>query len=1223
MIRAVTKAPSSNLLFTIAWLCLVLAAPSSFAQAFLFQVKNAQTNLGEGAVDLIGTHGFNRIPGTFTDSQGNFSVDPALLSSSPSNGSQPTVIFVKEGFRFDPPEISLTVENCPNHTCSVKAVASEISTVSLEWTVVSNQAGVAGVPVTVPAAYMPCPKLTDPDGYVVFAVDERAGACNDYDASNANDTYTVVLGQPTNQSAPTSCTYAAHQSDNFRVCPHANSVRGASAYCLSAQPPALGSSTTYKLDVKDVTGAAVSGVEFFGDSNITSKLSNRLTNSQGRWQFSTASLSTAPNDVIPPDATIMVMPVAAGYRFEPSQLKLTNGSCPSNTCRFTAWKDPAAQALVRISATANGAAMLGAQVEVTSPNTCRGSQTAFTDGKGTAFVPVLAQSACSDTNNSSVDDWTVVNPNYPGCTFTHQSEKPFNICPTSNVVTVPLVAFCGGSAPPKQLTVRGYVFDADGAPVSSAGVRNGDTEVTTTNADGAYSFLTDENVTLQLSVNKLGMRFDPESVEIVQLSKNFSGLNFQAVIPVSSDSPFDEDECEGKLQPAISGTVYNKLGLPMQGVDIINFNAEDDSGEVVATSGADGKYSFTKPAMTDVGVRPRQTEDYGFNPSTRFFPDNRCDRTEVNFKQVDAPTVTIAGKVLAPVGGGAATLVPLTGALVELSYGSRTLSTYTNAAGYYAFSIPEGISYSSMASYGSLTFSHDPFEDEPLDDQLHNDFIANEFLTPVPTASATNSPTITPTWTATFTPTITPTSAPTATPTKTSAATAVPPATATPTRTSTPTFTKTPTVVPPTHTATPTRTSTATRTATTSGCLCHVPSGHPDVQHTICPGQPGFENHLRNHALDTPGPCGSPPAASTATATPTPSQTPTVSVTLSITSTPTKTAAPTSTPTSTQTPTKTATATATGTATRTPTVTRTPTNSPTATATRVPTATPTETPNPNWKLRLAGVCSENPSRVRNWTVSNTYPVAKTVEWVVYQTQQKGRLTVPALGLVSFSTATVASSSNTTTLFEIRADGSRAQVDARVSDETTCPTPTPTATPTYTPTVTPSPTMTPTGVPTQTSTVTPTATQTPTATPTQPLYVITGSFKNARSSASVAPGSFSNAQKKLLNSVTFYIAARDISDGTIYDWTGKGIQKFKISVPDGKYLVSFSAVGAVVTATSRPLRYSITMKKKQQLVAWDINIRSNSTKLSSSQAAAKLSAIKRSLLRLANRNGGTK
>jgi hypothetical protein len=242
------------------------------------------------------------------------------------------------------------------------------------------------------------------------------------------------------------------------------------------------------------------------------------------------------------------------------------------------------------------------------------------------------------------------------------------------------------------------------------------------------------------------------------------------------------------------------------------------------------------------------------------------------------------------------------------------------------------------------------------------------------------------------------------------------------------------------------------------------------------------------------------------------------------------------------------------------------------------------------------MCSDVPSSQRNWRITNTYPVAKLIAWEVYPNVQVGELEIEANGTVYFSTETVSGSPNTTMLYEVLEDGSRVQVDVKTSGGVQCPTPTPTPTSTNTPV----PSATATNTPTPTATATATRTPTP-----QPTYAINGSFRGAR-------GVLSATQQKQLQGVTFNISARDISNGRVYGWSGLGAGNFQIPVPDGKFLVSFSAVGSVVTATSRPVRYSLTMNKKSQSVVWDLSIIANKNRLTRSAAAVKVTAFKRSL-----------
>lgn len=785
----------------------------SFAQEFLIQIKNASSGVGEQGVDLIGSHGFNRIPGTFSDSAGNFRLDTNLLSAtSPLSSSSPTVTFVKEGFVFEPAEIEVSVAQCPSHICQIRAVPSAVSSGVIEWTVAaSSGAGVAGVPVAVPGSFSPCQKFTDPDGYVVFPVLRRESSCSDNDQVSSNDFYQVIIGQPEGSSPPSACTFTTLGTAGLKSCPRPNSAGFTTASCSPIASQPVGSSTTYTMEVRDVNGNPVPTVEFFGDSNITSKLTNRFTNTQGRWQFATSGLSTAPNDIIPPDATILVMPLAHNYRFLPAQMTISPGSCPGNVCRFTAWRDTTNfQSLIRITSMNNGAPIIGTRIDTSSPYQCGRSSRAFTDKKGITYVPVVRQTACSDANASPFDDFTGINPSYPGCSFAHQSDRPFSICPAAGENTISLTATCGGQSPTRQIAVAGFVFDADGGPLADVRVVNGNSIVATTTTDGSYSFTAEERSTLNLAVTRSGQSFDPVSLQIAQLEKPFSALNFQAVIPVSRNPPFKGDECEGGLEASVSGLVLDQQGRALAGVTIYNYDLETEEETEVAVSGSDGRYSFTKPALSNLGVRPHGTAEFGYSPTTYYFPENRCNRTEVNFMRVDAPEVVIAGKVLSHPQGDPSNAAPIADALLTLSHGDSVLTTRSNSTGYYAFSIPQGEHYLLTVVHPSYSgFAPQQYEDEPQYDQLSNDFVTAiaPTATPTPTATATSTNTLTPTITATPTRTATPTV--TLTPSRTATPTPTPTITRTPTPTLSPTVTSTATITPtPTNTHTPTKTPT-------------------------------------------------------------------------------------------------------------------------------------------------------------------------------------------------------------------------------------------------------------------------------------------------------------------------------------------------------------------------------------------------------------------------------
>jgi hypothetical protein len=305
------------------------------------------------------------------------------------------------------------------------------------------------------------------------------------------------------------------------------------------------------------------------------------------------------------------------------------------------------------------------------------------------------------------------------------------------------------------------------------------------------------------------------------------------------------------------------------------------------------------------------------------------------------------------------------------------------------------------------------------------------------------------------------------------------------------------------------------------------------------------------------------------------------------------------------------------------------TATPVSTATTIATRTPTPTKTPSGTLTLSSICSAQPQQSLDWKISSTHPESKELLWDIIGTTQRGILSINANSEIVFSTKTVPDFSNTIRLFEIRSNGSYQQVAVKSASMVQCATPTPTATftatqtPEPTATITPLPTETPrppqegTATPEPTTTATPlpsatfTASPTPTITPTpQATFAVQGTFRSGN-----ARRRFSPAQLRLLDTVTFYISARNIITGEVYDWTGRGIQDFKIELPvEGKYIVRYSSFGPRISTTSRPSVYSISVKRDNKapsiFLTWDIaTIRTNNRVQSRTSVAASVANLK--------------
>lgn len=175
------------LCFTLALIALLLSS-SAYAETYLIRIIKGTTPV-EG-VTVVGNFGVNSLPGRFTDTEGEWTLDTAGLPSS-----NPTLGFVhpSQALRFDPPEITVSHESCPGRVCLISAIEGSYTTSIINWSILnSNGKGVAGIPVTVPYSETPCEKLSDHEGYVFFTVKRSAQSCNDTDFDNGNN-FSAVL----------------------------------------------------------------------------------------------------------------------------------------------------------------------------------------------------------------------------------------------------------------------------------------------------------------------------------------------------------------------------------------------------------------------------------------------------------------------------------------------------------------------------------------------------------------------------------------------------------------------------------------------------------------------------------------------------------------------------------------------------------------------------------------------------------------------------------------------------------------------------------------------------------------------------------------------------------------------------------------------------------------------------------------------------------------------
>ncbi|MCO6432445.1 MAG: carboxypeptidase regulatory-like domain-containing protein, partial [Deltaproteobacteria bacterium] len=470
------KAGLAQLLFGRGFLRLFIMAmlsalAANLASAEVFKIRVEHNGSPLAGVSIYGTHGVKHLPGRTTDSNGEWSVDTSQLASS---SFVVTYTHVAGGYRFEPPEVAPSLQACPGKVCKIKAIADGNTAAVIEWHAInSDGSDLANQPLIVPGAEVACPKFTDPDGYAVFAVKKRGSSCSDADASLDNNYYKVMHLPVRGRD----CSFTNSLLQKFNICPTNASQSGYSiASCANVNDLPVGASVNYQIWVQRENGANVSGISFMGHP----ALENTSTNALGKIAFSTLSIGAAPND------TISLIPYGYGYQFQPARLDISPNSCPNNICKVTAFSNGAAQGVIRWNASEEGAAKSGVSIGYKDYFACSTASPIVTDAAGRAYAPAIVRTACDMADSNRGNDLSSFTANLADCTFTHDGQTPFQLCPTAAINDVFISAFCGGAVP-SQRRISGVVFDRDGYPLPSAKIFNGGMQVATTDTNGRYN----------------------------------------------------------------------------------------------------------------------------------------------------------------------------------------------------------------------------------------------------------------------------------------------------------------------------------------------------------------------------------------------------------------------------------------------------------------------------------------------------------------------------------------------------------------------------------------------------------------------------------------------------------------------------------------------------------------------------------------------------------------
>lgn len=1174
----------ATLLFTFAAFSAGILTDRAQAQGLGYTVKITFANGTKVAgAEIFGNNGVNTasLNTHFTDSNGEWKILDSDLSAP---NTVITYSHIGQGLRFEPAETILNPTNCPQRTCQVRAIqdgtvqAVVAGVVSSPGSRTVAAVGLPGFSVSVPDALVPAAKLTDSQGYALFAVRKHTSACNDSDELHNNDSYVFLPTAPRTQN----CTF---QSSTLKACTNngnalnAKSVAG--CYVVSDQP--VGPSTNYTITVQGENGQPVSGVKFFGSEGFSSRLSDtaRTTDANGMIRFSTSQIYAGASD------SIRLVPTGA-YLFSSPFLDLRPNSCAYDSCRILAVSTGHKTAAVEVTVIEGPAVKPAVSLignDLYNPNK---SDIQLSDKYGFAIFPVIRQAACNINNSSLLDDPSSISANFNGCEFSHNSITPFQFCAplASERVQAGYNANCGNNPQLRRFKIGGRVFDEEGFPISQAIILLNGSQAGSTDANGKYSIIVDEAGTYSFKVQYNNKRFDPE-VSFAELDRDYQDVDFRAIWPIPNSrlAPPADEICPVKPFYKVSGTTLDRQGNPLPGVTIYN------NYEPVTSSGSDGHYEFEVERLSSNWTTAEYRE-LRFMPSGINIPLTLCDRSDIDFMVTPLETFIVSGIVRDEFRR------PLTNVSVKMVTPDGEQLTMSDEVGLYSFIVEEDEPYSIMAVRQNRSFAPSQYADEGFQDEYFLDFEMVALPTPTPTNTPTPTATFTPssTPTPTNTPTITPTPSPTRTPTPSRTPTAsatpiekpkekpesppdlvepktptpVPTATFTATATATsiptqtpipePTLQPSPTQVPPTATATrtPTRTATptntpvpsatptATKTPTASPTpeeeetICHMPPGNPENWKTMTLPKSAIKAHL-NHG-DKLGACPSP------------------------------TAVPTNTPTKTATPTNTATSTPT----------RTPTN--TATPTATPSPTPTERP------RLSPICSDNPALTRKWLITGQ-PGLK-MSYDLYGTNQIGSVELNANGTAVVTTLVVPGIANS-----LRIYSAGIQVDVKTASEIQCPTPTPTPTATFTPvppTATPEPTATPIPLPTERErtpvpatpvpTREPEPTAIPSATPTPIEYTqVTGAF------ASTINGQTLKAtdMKKLATlDLRFELVAEQLEGKKTVAYLSDvfdGRYKSSMQLPPGRWRVTLQAFEETTGANANK-KIQITSRVTNNIIA---------------------------------------
>jgi len=250
------------------------------------------------------------------------------------------------------------------------------------------------------------------------------------------------------------------------------------------------------------------------------------------------------------------------------------------------------------------------------------------------------------------------------------------------------------------ITISGFVRTAAGAPVAGVlltftGVLMNDT--THTNADGFYSLAIPAQWTGSVTPSMTGYTFYPIWIGYNPMSSSLANQNYTAF--------------QGTTQyHSIAGYVRTLTGAPVEGVKITFAGAlMNDS----TFTGADGKYFKYVPAHWSGTVTPSKA-NYSFNPVNRSYTDVTSIFNDQDYTATQLQTFTVSGYVRFASGG------PLSGVKIAFSGGQTNDSVFTNAEGFYSFTIPSGWTGNVQPANTGYTFYPHHYTLGPVTQNLTN-----------------------------------------------------------------------------------------------------------------------------------------------------------------------------------------------------------------------------------------------------------------------------------------------------------------------------------------------------------------------------------------------------------------------------------------------------------------------------------------------------------------------